>query len=65
MTDYNNFTNAELEEEMERLTKEYEEVQEITELHYARMLELSEQYYNAKLVLNRRLGKTTEKTATD
>ena len=58
--DYKTFTNAELENELERLNSEYKFAQGIVLENYQLMMELSELYKEVKGILDTRTGKKKE-----
>lgn len=60
MNDYKSFTNSELEEELKRLKSEYEIAQKAAMENYQLMLELAQNYGNAKEILDKRTGKKKE-----
>lgn len=57
MNDYKNFTNSELEEELERLKQEYGVAQKVAIENYQLMMELAAFYGEAEEILNTRTGK--------
>lgn len=58
--DYKTFTNAELENELERLTNEYKFAQNVVLENYQLMMELSELYKEVNGILDTRTGKVKE-----
>lgn len=60
MNDYKSFTNSELEEELNRLKLEYEIAQKAAMENYQLMLELAQNYGDAKDILDKRTGKKKE-----
>ena len=60
MSDYKTYTNSELEQELERLKREYNVAQKVVLENYKLMMELAEQYGAAEDVLNTRTGKKKE-----
>lgn len=60
MSNYKTFTNSELEEELERLKREYEVAQKVTIENYQLMLELAAMYGEANDILSSRTGKKKE-----
>lgn len=60
MNNYKTYTNSELEEELSRLNRDYEIAQKVVLENYQLMMELAEQYGEAKDVLNTRTGKKKE-----
>lgn len=60
MKDYKTYTNSELEEELERLQREYEVAQKIAVENYQLMLELAQYYGEVNDILMTRSGKKKE-----
>lgn len=65
MNDYTNFTNSELEEELDRLKREYDFAQKLTLENYQLMLELAVNYGNAAEILEKRTGQKYKKDPED
>lgn len=57
MADYKTYTNSELENELNRLTTEYEVAQKAALENYQLMIQLSQDYGEAKNILETRQGK--------
>lgn len=57
MADYKTYTNSELENELKRLTTEYEVAQKAALENYQLMIQLSQDYGEAKNILETRQGK--------
>jgi hypothetical protein len=57
MADYKTYTNSELENELKRLTTEYEVARQTALENYQLMLELAQEYGEVNNILETRLGK--------
>lgn len=57
MADYKTYTNSELENELKRLTTEYEVARQAALENYQLMLELSQEYGEVSNILETRFGK--------
>jgi hypothetical protein len=57
MADYNTYTNSELEDELKRLTTEYEIAQKNALENYQLMIQLSQFYGEVNNILETRQGK--------
>lgn len=60
MSDYKTYTNSELENELKRLTTEYEVAQKCVLENYQLMIQLSQDYADVNNILETRTGKKKE-----